>query len=93
MNYKYDRRLFREFLQYPDKNQLVNFEDRKRLQLLENKVMDWIDDNPMMIKKEFTLITKNWWSGARLQALDNMKRFSRNKKEFDYLTGKGVTRT
>lgn len=93
MDYKYDRKLFREFLAYPNKSQLTLFEDRKRLEKLELKTMDWINNKSQLIKKEFTLITKNWWSGAKVQALENLLIFSRNKKEFDYLTGKGKYRS
>ena len=93
MNYKYKRELFREFLAYPQKDQLSSFEDRKRLELLELKIMKWIEDKPQLIKKEFTLITKNWYSGSKVNAMNNIQRFSRTKKEFDYLTGKGKYRT
>lgn len=87
MGKEYSRELFREYLAYPDRDTLTLFQDRKRLGGIELSVMKWIQNNPLLVKKEFTLITKNWWTGAKQQAMMNMKRISRTQQEYEYLTG------
>lgn len=72
---KYNRDLFREFLSYPPKENLKLFEDKKRLEKLEDLVMGWIDEDVNWVIKEYKEITKNWWKGAKEQAKTNLNKF------------------
>jgi len=79
--YDYSKRLFREYLNYPPSNELRLYEDRRRRELLELKIMAWMDDyGEDFLVKQYKEITKNYWKGAKETAKENLNKFLREQK-------------
>jgi hypothetical protein len=78
MTQPYDKRLFHEFLVYPNPKDLKFFPDRNRKDKIDLIVMDWFDEyGDEFMTKEYKLITKNFWKGAKEQAKENFDRLLR----------------
>ena len=75
MKQPYDKKIFHEFLVYPNPKELKFFPDKKRKNQIDLVVMDWFDEygDDFMIK-EYDLLTKNMYKGAKEQAKENFDR-------------------
>lgn len=77
----YNRNLFGEWLG-TYKQGLTLFEDKKRFDAIELRVMSWFEDNGNeFMLKEYISITKRWWIGAKETAQDNFIRLWRGNKK------------